>query len=133
MKVLLIITALIEGTTGLLFLLLPSFIVSVLIGVSLDTQVGLIVGRLAGSALLSLSLSCWIARNDVHSLAAIGIVWALLLYNVISILLLTYVYLSLNLWGVGLWPAFFLHLALGIWCIVYLKQSGEETGRKETK
>jgi|GEM_PF-4944051 len=58
MKKLLIITALVEGMTGLFFLLLPSFMVSVLFDVSLDTQVGLVLGRLAGAALLSLSIAC---------------------------------------------------------------------------
>jgi len=58
MKKLLIITALVEGMTGLFFLLLPLFMVSVLFDVSLDTQVGLVLGRLAGAALLSLSIAC---------------------------------------------------------------------------
>ena len=133
MRTLLIITALVEGMTGLLFLLLPSFMVSVLFNVSLDTQAGLIVGRLAGSALLSLSFACWIARNDVHSHAAIGIVWALLLYNFISVILLSYVYIGLDFCGIGLWPAVILHLIFGLWCIICLKHANKLTGIKETK
>jgi hypothetical protein len=69
-----------------------------------------------------LSFACWIARNDVNSRAAIGIVWALLLYNVISIILLTYVCIGLDFCGVGLWPAVIFHLTLGIWCVVCLIQ-----------
>ena len=66
--------ALIEGMTGLVFLLLPDLLVSVLIGVSLDTQAGLSIGQLSGAAVLSLSLGCWLARNDIYSLVAAGIV-----------------------------------------------------------
>jgi hypothetical protein len=133
MKKLLIITALVEGMTGLFFLLLPSFMVSVLFDVSLDTQVGLVLGRLAGAALLSLSIACWIAGNDTQSRAALAIVRALLFYNVISIILLTYVYIGLDFCGIGLWPAVILHLIFGLWCIVFLKQANKLTGIKETK
>jgi len=132
MKKLLIITALVEGMTGLFFLLLPSFMVSVLFDVSLDTQVGLVLGRLAGAALLSLSIACWIAGNDTQNQAALAIVWALLFYNVISIILLTYVYIDLDFCSIGLWPAVILHLIFGLWCIVFLKQASKLTGRKET-
>jgi hypothetical protein len=65
MKTLFIMTALIEGMTGAVFLVLPDLLLSVLIGVSLDAQVGLVIGRLSGAAVLSLSLVCWLARYDI--------------------------------------------------------------------
>jgi len=78
---LLIATAMIEVGTGLALVLSPSVPVALLLGVSLDTPGGLVVGRIAGAALLSLGVACWLARNDALSGAARGVIAEMLLYN----------------------------------------------------
>lgn len=121
MKSLLIVTALIEAATGLALLLSPSLPVSLLLGSSLDAPAALTVGRVAGAALLALGVACWLARDDVESHAAQGLVAAMLLYNIAAVLLLALAGIGSELRGVGLWPAVVLHAALAIWCIACLR------------
>lgn len=120
-KPLFIATALIEVATGLALLASPTLPASVLIGASLDTLAGLVVGRLAGAALVALGLSCWGARRDEHSRAASGIVSAMLLYNVTALVVLAYAGLGWRLFGVGLWPAVVLHALMAGWCLASLR------------
>ena len=117
MRTLLIVTALLEAGTGLALAACPSRMVSLLIGSPLDTRQGSVVGRLAGTALLTLGLVCWLARNDQQSRVTAGPVAGMLFYNVAAAALLAYARLGLGLSGVGLWPAVVLHAAFALWCI----------------
>jgi len=67
---LLIVTALVEAPAGLMLLLSPALVVEFLLGASLDEPVALVVARMAGAALLSLSGACWLARNHRPNAAA---------------------------------------------------------------
>jgi hypothetical protein len=130
MKNLLTVTAGIEAATGLALLGLPSLVVSLLLGGSLDTPAALVVARVTGAALLSLGVACWLARNDEKSRAAVGVVTAMLMYNVAAVAVLAYAGIGLGLSGIGLWPAVLLHAALAAWCIACLRmRRGDETGR----
>jgi hypothetical protein len=117
---LLSVSAVIEAAAGLALLLAPSVPVWLLIGSALDTPAGQVVGRLAGAALLSLGVACWLARNDERSRAA-GLIAAMLLYNAAAAALLVHAGLGLGLFGVGLWPGFVLHGALAVWCVSGLR------------
>jgi hypothetical protein len=119
MKTLLIITALLEGSAGFALATSPSLLISLLIGSPLDTRSGSVVGRLAGVALLTLGLVCWLARNQ--STVAAGPVAAMLFYNVAVATLLAYARLGLGLSGIGLWPTLSLHVILALWCIACLR------------
>ena len=120
MKKLLVVTALLEVATGVALILAPAPLVLLLAGAALDTG-GMLVARVAGAALLTLGLVCWLARNDARSHAARGIVEAMLLYNLIVAAVLVYAHLVLKLSAVGLWPAVVLHIALAAWCIAWLR------------
>ncbi|MEJ7646115.1 MAG: hypothetical protein WKF87_16085 [Chryseolinea sp.] len=120
MKLLLSITAFIEGATGLSLLIIPSVVVSLLLGVSLIEPVGLVLGRIGGIALFSLALACWLAKED--SKASIAMIAALTLYNFSSAMLLGYVAVVENLSGIGLWPAVLLHIGLLLWCFKCLRK-----------
>jgi len=120
MKILLIVTAVLEAATGLALVLSPSMPASLLLGASLDTP-GLVVARVAGAALLALATACWLARNDPESRAASGLIAALLLYNVAVVTVLVHAGTGLGLSGIGLWPTVVLHAALAVWCIACLR------------
>ena len=72
-KSLFVVTAVIEAGAGLALMTWPSAAVMLLLGSSLDTPAGLILGRVAGAALLALGVACWLARRDAESPSAAGV------------------------------------------------------------
>ena len=116
------VTALAEAGVGLTLLLSPPFVARLLLGVSLDAPAALIVGRIAGAALLSLGAACWLARDDGPSRARRGLIAAMLLYNSAAAAVLANAGAGVRLVGVLMWPAVALHAALAVWCIVCLRK-----------
>ena len=88
MKNLHTVTTVIEAGAGLALLCNPSAVLDLLLGTELDTPATVILGRLAGAALLALGVACWLARSDVQSRAARGVVAAMLLYNFGAVVIL---------------------------------------------
>jgi hypothetical protein len=123
MKPLLLFSAACEAAIGLALLVSPSVVASLLLGSALDAPGALAVARVAGAALLSLGLACWLASGDGQSHAGRGVVAAMLLYNVGAVLVLAHARLGLGLSGVGLWPAVGLHTALACWCVTCLRST----------
>jgi hypothetical protein len=123
MKNLLTITAAIEGPTGLLLVVAPAIVTKLLLDSPLDGSVPLTVARLAGVALLALTVACWLARRGEATPAAKGLVTAMMLYNIGAAILLAYAGLALHLTGMLLWPAVLVHAFLGAWCINQLLKS----------
>ena len=120
MKPILTITALIEGVTGLALAIMPSFVVSILLGTSLTDISAILIARLAGVALITIAIACWLSRSNTQSAV---IVKAMLAYNVFSIVLLVYAVLVEQISGPGLWAAVLLHFGLLVWCLSLLRQS----------
>lgn len=118
---LLIATALLEAATGIALLVSPSGVASLLLGAPLDTPSGLRVAQVAGGALLALGLACWLARNDAHSLAARGIVLAMLLYNVTILTILAYAKFDASTSAPGFWLAAGTHALLTAWCVASVR------------
>jgi hypothetical protein len=124
---LLIVTALAEMAVGVTLLLSPPLVARLLLGASLDAPAALIVGRIAGAALLSLGVACWLARDDGPSRALRGLVVAMLLYNCAAVAVLANAGAGVRLVGVLMWPAVALHALLAVWCIACLR-SGPVNG-----
>jgi Na+-driven multidrug efflux pump len=120
MKKLLITTTLIELTTGLLLIPFPSVMATLLFGTPIDTPVALTITRVAGVALISMGIACWLARDEKPGKAVKGLVTAMTVYNIGVILVLIYAGIILGLSGIGLWPVVLAHLTMTVWCILSL-------------
>ena len=118
---LLIVTASIETSIGLTLLLSPSVVAGLLLGATLDAPAALIVGRVAGAALLSLGGACWLARDDGSSRAVRGLIAMMLPYNSAAGAVLADAGARAGLVGVLMWPAVALHVGLAVWCVAYIR------------
>ena len=119
MKLLLTVTALLEGATGLGLVIIPSFLISLLLGTSLTDPGALLICRLTGGALITIAFACWLLRRDVQSSVMAKV---MLGYNFFSIILLVYAALGEKIYGPGLWPVAILHLGLLVWCLSALRK-----------
>lgn len=120
MKNILTVTSIIESAAAVVLLLFPSLFTSLLFGVTLDAPVAVIVARVAGAAIFSLAVACWLVRNDVNKTSAKGLVIAMLFYNTFITLILIYAALFISLSGFGLWPVIVTHTTMSVWCIINL-------------
>ena len=120
MKLLLIITALFEGATGFALLVAPSLAVFTLLGAELDTPAGLVVGRVAGAALVALAIACWRAREGERYGVAAGVVAGMFVYNLTTALIVTYAGVGLGLASPLMWPVVLAHDGLAVWCAAVL-------------
>jgi hypothetical protein len=128
-KSLLTVTALLETSTGLALLLSPPLVVALLLGASPDAPASLVVSRVAGAALLSLGISCWLARDDGSSRAGRGLVAAVLVYNSATVAVLAGAAAGSGLFGPLLWPVVVLHASLAFWCIACLRAGAAHAAR----
>lgn len=126
MKALFTLMAVFEMGAGLAFICCPSAIVVLLLGSPLDTPAAVTLGRLAGAALFALGIGCWLARPDVQSRAARGVVTAMVLYNFAAVVILSAAGMRLRPVGIALWPAVVLHAALGVWCVACLRHKAAQ-------
>lgn len=122
MKLLLTISAALECGIGIAFLVIPSVVATSLFGVPLETPVGLVVGRALGGAILSLGIACGFSR-DAQGISVAGLVKGMLFYNLATVSLLAYASLGVGISGTGLWPVVLLHLGMGVWCGVNLRNA----------
>ena len=119
-KSLLIVTALVEVGTGIALLVAPSVTVELLLGAGLASLQSLLLGRVAGAALISIGVTCWLAREG-ESTTQTALVPALLIYNVAVPVLLIYAAIAFELRGILVWPASISHVILAIWCVTCLR------------
>lgn len=128
-KSLLSVTGVLEAVTGLALLVMPSVVVELLLGAAPGTPVGITVSRVAGVALLTLGVACWLAREDLASRAAKGLVAAMLLYNVGVVAVLVVAWTSSGPVGIGFWPVVLAHAGLAAWCVTGLSTRTPEERR----
>jgi hypothetical protein len=121
MKSLLVVTAVLESATGIALLAVPSLTSGLLLGAGLGSPESLLVARIAGAALLSIGVACWLGRNQVRDGQATALVAGLLVYNATAAALLLYGGVADRMRGVGIWPAFALHSAMSVWCAARLR------------
>ena len=107
-------TGVLEGGTAVAVLLFPAIPVRLIIGQLPFTEIGLLVARIAGAALLSLAMACW-------WVAASGAVRAMLLYTAVIIVQLLCSRVGLALSVIAFGPVLIIHVMLGGWCVVGLQ------------
>jgi len=83
---LLSVEAAIEAATALALIIFPQAVSSLLLGADLAAA-GIAAARVAGIALLSLGLLCWMSRQDANKTAALT---AMLNYNLLVTAYLMY-------------------------------------------
>jgi len=119
-KPLLIAAAAAELGTGLGLLVAPSFVSQLLLGEALGQAVSMLVGRVAGAALIAIGLACWLESTGNRAGSPRGLLTALLVYNAIVALLLAHGAVFNGIHGVLLWPVVAVHVVFAIWCAVRL-------------
>ena len=106
MKTLLALAAVSEAATGLVLLLYPSIVVSLLFGSEL-TGAGIVMSRLAGISLIALGIACWPGNMAYRAL------YGMVTFSTLAMLYLAYVGL-IGVVGILLWPAVAVHGGLSI-------------------
>jgi hypothetical protein len=122
-KHLLAVSAILEAITGLGFAVAPDFLARLLLGAPLDSSAGQVTGRILGAALLAIGSSCWLARSDIQSRSAKGLIASMLIYNIAAAFLFGYAGLWLRMSGLALWPAVIVHATLAGWCATCLRNA----------
>jgi hypothetical protein len=119
MKSLLSISAVLEVLTGIALIASPSLAANLLLGANIESTLAITIARIAGAALISLAIICWLSRK---SSMANNVVKAMLFYNVATVSILLSGKFGSDLSGLGLWPAIILHTSLAAWCIQSLQK-----------
>jgi hypothetical protein len=132
MKLLLMVTAVLEAAAGLALLVVPSVAVSILLGVPLEPPAGLVAGRIAGTALVALAIACWQTKDCERGSTSTGVVEAMLFYNFAVTVVLAYAGIRLELRSGLLWPTIVLHLGLGAWCLLSLWFTSRKSSKVRT-
>lgn len=104
MKNVLTIAAVLEAATGLALVFAPVFVGQLLLGAELS-GVSIVIARVAGIALISLSLACLPDRTPLAGMLA---------YSALATIYLAYLGLAGGFVGKLLWPAVGLHIILTI-------------------
>jgi hypothetical protein len=121
MNLLLEVTAVVEGLTGLALLAAPSIVSSLLLGAGLEALLSVTVARVAGAALLTVAVISGLAGRRGQGAAAADVTVGILIYNVVVTSLFVRYGLGPPPHGIALWPAALAHAALALWCIGNLR------------
>jgi hypothetical protein len=126
---LLLVSALMEIGAGLALLAAPSLAIDLVFDFP-GMESGVVLGRVAGAALLSIGAACWWARHDHSSAASRALVSGLIVYNAAIVALVVSAMLGSP--GPMLWAIAGLHGVMAVWCAAALRsaagrpQSGRE-------
>src|SRR5271165_4740554 len=104
-KIVLAVAAAAEAGTGLLLLVSPSLVVSLLFGVE-ASGIGTVMSRFAGIALIGLGVACWPGNSVAQNL------YGMLTYSSLAMLYLGYLGVRGEFVGILLWPGVAVHAVL---------------------
>lgn len=117
---LMVVTAALEASAGLIFLIVPALVIWLLLGIEEALPETLLMVRIGGAALLTMGIMCWGARKDHGSEALGGVVSGMMFYNTAAVVLLAMTGATASSVGFALWPAVALHVGMAVWCLLEL-------------
>jgi riboflavin transporter FmnP len=120
-RTLILVKFAVEVLAGLAFLIFPSALFFILLGVPLDAS-GAYVFRMFGGAIFAIGVACWLAREDSASTAARGLITATAFYDFVFVAILLAARLVGGLSSLALWPTVVLHLGLAFTSLCCLRQ-----------
>jgi peptidoglycan biosynthesis protein MviN/MurJ (putative lipid II flippase) len=118
MKKFISLTAILEGLTGIALITTPNIIVLLLLGKPTSGPEEKITAMLAGAAILSLAVVCWLLRENPNLQK---LVKGMLFYNCIIFTIAMYGVLWYGLTNPGLWFVILSHFVLFVWGAVTVK------------
>jgi hypothetical protein len=118
MKKFLMLTAISEGLIGIALIGIPNIIVLFLLGKPANGTGGVITAMIAGAAILSLAVICWLLRESANQRK---LVKGMLFYNCLILSIAIYGVLFHGLTGPGLWLILFSHAGFSVWGAVALR------------
>ena len=104
-------TSVVEIGTGLVLVINPAIVVSLLLGAEVS-GVGIALGMCFGIALLALGLACWPREPNVQR--GSPAFWGMLVYNALIAVLLVDLFAVGHFEGVLLWPGVALHAVVAM-------------------
>jgi hypothetical protein len=110
---LLIISGGLEMLVGVLTLISPAPVASLLLGVPVDAIASVLV-RLFDAGVFALGLACLKARDDVGSAAGLAVSIGITSYNVLAAVVIIWAAAGLGLGGLLRWAAGICHGVLGV-------------------
>jgi hypothetical protein len=119
----LLIISLLEVATGACLIIWPAGLLAILLGLERSSVDTLLVGRVAGAAVLAIGIASFISRRDVHDTNPLGLLTGILTYNVVVSILLAYAGAVLDMTGFVLWPAVATHAVLAVWCVAIVREA----------
>jgi hypothetical protein len=126
MKNFLKLTFLFEGFIGIALIFVPKLVVSILFETTLEGKGGIMIAMIAGAAIVSIALICWIMKEIPSN----ELVKILLFYNVAVVAIVIYGMLHLEIKGLGLWLVVVYHSVFAIWSWTLFKKSNVIKGVK---
>ena len=116
--------AVVEVGTGLVLMIDPAIVVTLLLGADVS-GVGMLLGRCFGITFVALGLACWPRRRrDESDSPAFR---AMLTYNAFIALYLAYLGVVQNMAGMLLWPAVALHAVVAV-LLVWSRRLAPDSG-----
>jgi hypothetical protein len=122
MKKLLVLTAVVEGLTGVILLAYPPIVIRLLFGLEI-TGTSVLISRLTGIALIALSVACWPDPNLLRAF------FGMLAYNLLATWFFFYAGI-IGASGILLWPAVAIHAGL---CVLLVHSWQKERRAPDAK
>jgi len=123
-------SAIIEIGAGLLIILFPSYMLSLVFGLP-SNSLAVMLGQITGVALVALGMACWSARGDPGGPARLGAVRSITLYNGGAGLFLIVFALSGRAFGIVLWLFALIHLVHALLFAFTLARPASGPGKTE--